>query len=145
MDIGTEELSHLEVIGNLARMHLKPLKEGIGAEADPLVAIAGGGGVALVNSMGDAWTVSDTAGPPSASAGVPHSGQNLAPGGKGEPQLEQPASSRVPHSGQNFCPGWSSCWQFGQRTIRPPRRRARALPGGYNGRSSGWRARWLRA
>jgi Mn-containing catalase len=56
MDIGTEELSHLEVIGNLARMHLKPLKEGIGAEADPLVAIAGGGGVALVNSMGDAWT-----------------------------------------------------------------------------------------
>lgn len=56
MDIGTEELSHLEVIGNLARMHLKPLKEGIGAEADPLVAIASGGGVALVNSMGDAWT-----------------------------------------------------------------------------------------
>ena len=25
MDIGTEELSHLEVIGTLARMHLKPL------------------------------------------------------------------------------------------------------------------------
>jgi Mn-containing catalase len=26
MDIGTEELSHLEVIGTLARMHLKPVK-----------------------------------------------------------------------------------------------------------------------
>ena len=26
MDIGTEELSHLEVIGTLARMHLKPTK-----------------------------------------------------------------------------------------------------------------------
>ncbi len=26
------------------------------AEADPLIAIAGGGGVALFNSMGDAWT-----------------------------------------------------------------------------------------
>ena len=26
MDIGTEELSHLEVIGTLARMHLKPMK-----------------------------------------------------------------------------------------------------------------------
>ena len=26
MDIGTEELSHLEVVGTLARMHLKPLK-----------------------------------------------------------------------------------------------------------------------
>ena len=28
MDIGTEELSHLEVIGSLAHMHLKPLKNG---------------------------------------------------------------------------------------------------------------------
>jgi Mn-containing catalase len=60
MDIGTEELSHLEVVGTLARMHLKPLKQrhdGIdGAEADPLIAIAGGGGVSLFNSMGDAWT-----------------------------------------------------------------------------------------
>src|SRR4051794_23005173 len=27
MDIGTEELSHLEVIGTLARMHLKPMKK----------------------------------------------------------------------------------------------------------------------
>src|ERR1700684_30515 len=57
MDIGTEELSHLEVAGTLARMHLKPLKFGRdAAEIDPLVAIAGGGGVSLSNSMGDAWT-----------------------------------------------------------------------------------------
>jgi Mn-containing catalase len=26
MDIGPEELSHLEIVGTLARMHLKPLK-----------------------------------------------------------------------------------------------------------------------
>jgi Mn-containing catalase len=57
MDIGTEELSHLEIVGALIRMHLKPMKSDRGAaEADPLVAIAGGGGVSLVNSMGDAWT-----------------------------------------------------------------------------------------
>lgn len=57
MDIGTEELSHLEVIGTLARMHLKPMKlEADAAEHDPLVAIAGGGGVTLCNSMGNAWT-----------------------------------------------------------------------------------------
>ena len=57
MDIGTEELSHLEVVGTLARMHLKPLKnDRKAAHADPLIAIAGGGGVALFNSMGDAWT-----------------------------------------------------------------------------------------
>src|SRR5665213_778981 len=57
MDIGTEELSHLEVVGTLARMHLKPLKtDRNAAQADPLIAIAGGGGVGLVNSMGDAWT-----------------------------------------------------------------------------------------
>jgi len=59
MDIGTEELSHLEVVGTLARMHLKPMKKGndtdIAAE-DPLIAIAGGGGVSLCNSMGNAWT-----------------------------------------------------------------------------------------
>lgn len=58
MDIGTEELSHLEVIGSLARMHLKPLK-GDGrsqAEADPLIAVAGGGGVGLFNSQGNPWT-----------------------------------------------------------------------------------------
>jgi Mn-containing catalase len=57
MDIGTEELSHLEVVGTLARMHLKPLKtDRKAAHADPLIAIAGGGGVNLFNSMGDAWT-----------------------------------------------------------------------------------------
>jgi Mn-containing catalase len=57
MDIGTEELSHLEVVGTLARMHLKPLKhDRKAAHADPLIAIAGGGGVNLFNSMGDPWT-----------------------------------------------------------------------------------------
>lgn len=57
MDIGTEELSHLEIVGTLARMHLKPMKTSReAAEADPLVAIAGGGGVTLCNSMGNAWT-----------------------------------------------------------------------------------------
>ena len=57
MDIGTEELSHLEVIGTLARMHLKPTAGSrTAAEADPLIAIAGGGGVSLFNSQGDAWT-----------------------------------------------------------------------------------------
>ena len=57
MDIGTEELSHLEMVGCLARMHLKPMKiDREAAEADPLVAIAGGGGVNLFNSMGNAWT-----------------------------------------------------------------------------------------
>lgn len=44
MDIGTEELNHLEVIGTLARMHLKPCKKNrAAAEADPLIAIIGGG------------------------------------------------------------------------------------------------------
>lgn len=57
MDIGTEELSHLEVIGTLARMHLKPTKQKrSAAEEDPMVAIAGGGGVNLYNSAGDPWT-----------------------------------------------------------------------------------------
>lgn len=57
MDIGTEELSHLEIVGTLARMHLKPLKSvREEAEADPLIAIAGGGGVNLFNSMGNPWT-----------------------------------------------------------------------------------------
>jgi Mn-containing catalase len=57
MDIGTEELSHLEIVGTLARMHLKPMKsERDAAEVDPLIAVAGGGGVGLFNSMGDAWT-----------------------------------------------------------------------------------------
>jgi len=57
MDIGTEELSHLEVVGTLARMHLKPSKfDREAAEADPLIAIAGGGGVNLFNSQGNPWT-----------------------------------------------------------------------------------------
>jgi len=57
MDIGTEELSHLEVVGSLARMHLKPSKfDRQAAEADPLIAIAGGGGVNLFNSQGNPWT-----------------------------------------------------------------------------------------
>jgi Mn-containing catalase len=38
MDIGTEELSHLEIVGSLARMHLKPMKFARdAAEADPLI------------------------------------------------------------------------------------------------------------
>ncbi len=57
MDIGTEELSHLEIVGTLARMHLQPMKAfRDAAEVDPLIAIAGGGGVNLFNSMGNPWT-----------------------------------------------------------------------------------------
>jgi Mn-containing catalase len=57
MDIGTEELSHLEIVGALARLHLKPAKfDRDAAEADPLIAIAGGGGVNLFNSQGNPWT-----------------------------------------------------------------------------------------
>jgi len=57
MDIGTEELSHLEIVGALARLHLKPLKfDREWAETDPLIAIAGGGGVNLFNSQGNPWT-----------------------------------------------------------------------------------------
>src|SRR4051794_22583204 len=57
MDIGTEELSHLEVVGALTRLHLKPMKfNREDAEADPLIAIAGGGGVNLYSSMGNPWT-----------------------------------------------------------------------------------------
>jgi len=57
MDIGTEELSHLEVVGTLARLHLKPIKSvREAAEADPLIAISGGGGVNLFNSQGNPWT-----------------------------------------------------------------------------------------
>jgi Mn-containing catalase len=53
MDIGTEELSHLEVVGALICMHLKPMKrQREAAEDDPLVAVAGGG-VALFDSMGN--------------------------------------------------------------------------------------------
>lgn len=57
MDIGTEELSHLEIVGTLARLHLKPTKfDREYAEADPLIAIAGGGGINLFNSQGNPWT-----------------------------------------------------------------------------------------
>src|SRR5690242_15096979 len=57
LDIGTEELSHLEDVGTLARMHLRPMKaDRDAAHADPLIAIAGGGGVSLFNSMGNPWT-----------------------------------------------------------------------------------------
>jgi Mn-containing catalase len=57
MDIGTEELSHLEIVGSLIRMHLKPMKHlRDAAEEDPLVAVAGGGGVSLFDSEGNAWT-----------------------------------------------------------------------------------------
>ena len=38
-------------------MHLKPSKfDRQAAEADPLIAIAGGGGVNLFNSQGNPWT-----------------------------------------------------------------------------------------
>src|ERR1700728_4213455 len=57
LDIGTEELSHLEIVGALIRMHLKDLKtDREAAEADPLVTIAGGGGLSLFNSAGKPWT-----------------------------------------------------------------------------------------
>lgn len=56
MDIGTEEISHLEVVGALIRMHLKPMKKLAHAEEDPLVAVAGGGGLNLFNSVGNPWT-----------------------------------------------------------------------------------------
>src|SRR5258707_12242450 len=57
MDIGTEELSHLEIVGTLARMHLAPMRKSAkSAHAVPLIAIAGGGGVNLFNSQGNAWT-----------------------------------------------------------------------------------------
>src|SRR5437660_7857377 len=56
MDIGTEELSHLEIVGTLALMHLQPTKfDRQAADADPLIAIAGGGGVKLCNSHGKPW------------------------------------------------------------------------------------------
>jgi Mn-containing catalase len=57
LDIGTEELSHLEIVGTLQACISRPMKKSRdAAEADPLIAIAGGGGVGLFNSMGDAWT-----------------------------------------------------------------------------------------
>ncbi|QJW93295.1 hypothetical protein FTUN_0801 [Frigoriglobus tundricola] len=41
VDIGVEELSRLEVIGMLAKLHLKPLKDFKEACADPLTAWKG--------------------------------------------------------------------------------------------------------
>jgi Mn-containing catalase len=57
MDIGTEEISHLEIVGALIRMHMKPVKKALErAEEDPLVAVTGGGGLNLLNSAGNPWT-----------------------------------------------------------------------------------------
>ena len=57
MDIGTEELSHLEVVGALIRMHLNPQKKALDkAELDPLLAVTGGGGLNIYNSNGNPWT-----------------------------------------------------------------------------------------
>src|SRR5215471_2104302 len=57
MDIGTEELSHLEIVGALARLHLQPMKfDRDRAEINPLVAVADGAGVSLFNSQGNPWT-----------------------------------------------------------------------------------------
>lgn len=84
LDIATEELSHLEVIGTIVAMLNKGAKgklaEGIDREADLYRSITGagndshvtqvlyGGGVPLVNSAGKPWTASyiDTIGEPTA-------------------------------------------------------------------------------
>ncbi len=84
LDIATEELSHLEVIGNIVAMLNKGAKgrlaEGVDAEADLYSTISGagndshvtqvlyGGGPALVNSAGVPWTAAyvDTIGEPTA-------------------------------------------------------------------------------
>ena len=50
----------MSIVGTLYRMHLKPLKIGVQAAlADPLIAIAGGGGVNLFDLEGNAWIVDD--------------------------------------------------------------------------------------
>src|SRR3954454_4601232 len=57
MEIGTEELSHLEIVGALARMLLQPPKAfRQAAEVDPRIAVPGGGGVNLFTSQGTPWT-----------------------------------------------------------------------------------------
>ena len=49
MDIGTEELSHLEVVGTLARMHLKPIEDQRERRrSGPAGRDRGGGGVSPV-------------------------------------------------------------------------------------------------
>lgn len=59
IDVGTEELSHLEVIGHLAIAHLKPSKtDRKAAEESPLLALTGNGGINYINSQGDPWTAS---------------------------------------------------------------------------------------
>lgn len=57
MDIGTEEISHLEVVGALIRMHMKPQKKALAeAEQDPLVAVTAGGNLNFIDPAGNAWT-----------------------------------------------------------------------------------------
>ena len=58
MDIGTEWNSAIWRSSERSPgMHLKPMKkDAAAAEHDPLIAIAGGGGAALCNSMGNPWT-----------------------------------------------------------------------------------------
>ncbi len=57
MDIGTEELSHLEVVGTLARMHLKPHEVGPASRARRSAdRDRGRRRSGPVNSVGDAWT-----------------------------------------------------------------------------------------
>jgi len=57
MDIATEELSHLEIVAALARLHLQPMKfDRDCADMNPLVAVLGGAGVNLFNSQGNPWT-----------------------------------------------------------------------------------------
>jgi manganese catalase len=57
MDVGTEEFSHLEIVGVLARWHLQPMKfDRERAELSPLVALACSGGINLFNSQGNPWT-----------------------------------------------------------------------------------------
>ncbi len=51
-------MSHLEIVGALIRMHLKPLKTNReAAEADPLVTIAGGGGCGAFRLDGESVDV----------------------------------------------------------------------------------------
>src|SRR5262249_57480027 len=54
---GAEGVSHVEIGGAAARLHLQPMKfDRDRAEINPLVAVADGAGVSLVNSLGNPWT-----------------------------------------------------------------------------------------
>jgi Mn-containing catalase len=65
MDIGTEELSHLEVVGTLARLHLAPMKfKRDAAEADPLIAISGLGRLTTSRSLASSTWISEATSPP---------------------------------------------------------------------------------